>query len=135
MRSLCRNSLLTPVPRRDGPAAFTLVEVLVATVVLAIGLLGVLTAFSIASRVAAASTNDTMLTFLAQEKLSEIQLLGREEITVAPTAGDFAPTYPEYRWEMIVHAPDELNVTRVDVVITTPESGRERESWFTTNIF
>lgn len=115
--------------------AFTLVEVIVATVVLAIGLLGVLTAFSIATRVSAASTNDTILTCLAQEKLAEIRLLGKEELATVATSGDFSPNYPEYQWEMTVYSPDDYNVVRVDVLIKAPEFGRERATWFTTNVF
>ena len=115
--------------------AFTLVEVLVATVVLAIGLLGVLTAFSIATRVSAASTNDTILTCLAQEKLAEIQLLGKEGLATAATSGDFAPNHPDSHWEMIVEEPDDYNVVRVDLLITAVEFGRARATWFTTNVF
>jgi len=134
MHSISRHPGLIRSPAGNG-SAFTLVEVLVATVVLAIGLLGVLTAFSIATRVGAASTNDTMLTCLAQEKLAEIRLLGKEGLATAPTSGDFAPHYPDYRWEMTVHSPDDYNVVRVDILIIAPEFGRERATWFTTNVF
>ena len=134
MPSISHNLSLTGSKAR-GRTGFTLVEVVVATVVLAIGLLGVLTAFSIATRVSAASTNDTVLTCLAQEKLAEIQLLGKEELAAAPTSGDFAPHYPDYQWEMTVHSPDDYNVVRVDILITAPEFGRERATWFTTNVF
>lgn len=124
-------SLCTP-PRS---AAFTLVEVLVATAVLAIGLLGALTAFSMASRVTGVSRNDTVVTLLAQEKLAEIQLLGPEGVSFAPTSGDFGPERPDYGWQLFVQEPDGLNVVRVDLLITAPEGGREREIWFSTNIF
>ena len=120
---------------RRGRQGFTLVEVLVATVILAIGLIGALTAFSIASRVTGVSTDDTALTFLAQEKLSEIQTLGREGLATAETRGDFAPARPEYKWELVMGKPDERNVVRVDLAIRFPEAGRTREVWFSTNIF
>ncbi len=117
------------------PGGFTLVEVLVATVLLATGLLGALTAFSMASRVMGVATTDTTLTLLAQEKLADVEVLGREALVKAPTAGDFGADNPGYRWEMIVNDPDELNVVRVDVVIYAPKLGGTREVWFSTSVF
>ena len=110
-------------------------EVLVATAVLATGLLAALTAFSMASRVTGASTNDTALALLAQQKLAEIQLLGRDGLTEGTTSGDFGPEFSDYVWELIVHQPDELNVIHVDLVISAPEAGRTRETWFSTAVF
>jgi prepilin-type N-terminal cleavage/methylation domain-containing protein len=121
--------------RRGRGQGFTLVEVLVATVVLAIGLLGALTAFSMAARVAGTSNNDTVLPFLAQEKLAEIEALGSFGIAEAETSGDFGPAHPEYKWELIIHDPDERNLVNVDLVITAQESGKNRESWFSTTVF
>ncbi len=88
-----------------------------------------------ASRANGASTSDTMLTFLAQEKLSEIQLLGRDNLANAQTRGDFSPDHPEYEWEIIADKPDKRNVVRVDLVISFPEAGRTRDVTFSTNIF
>jgi|GEM_PF-4272395 len=120
---------------RKATSAFTLVEVLVATSLLAIGLLGALTALSTASRVAGASTNDTTITLLAQEKLAEIQLLGADIVALDEAEGDFAPTHPDYGWRMIVESPDDRNVIRVDLFILAPEAGRTREVRFFTNVF
>lgn len=114
---------------------FTLVEVVVATVVLAVGLVGALTAFSMAARVSAVSSDDTLLVFLAQEKLSEIQLLGPGGLAGAQTRGDFGPEHPEYQWRMLVGKPDERNVVRVDMTISYPEAGKTREEVFSTNVF
>jgi prepilin-type N-terminal cleavage/methylation domain-containing protein len=118
-----------------GLPAFTLVEVLVATAVLAIGLLGALTAFSMASRVSGIATNDTIVTLLAHEKLAEIQLLGPDGVPSGPQTGDFGPDYPGYRWRLFPQRPNQLNVVPVDLVIIAPEAGREREIWFSTNVF
>lgn len=123
---------MSSTPRQRG---FTLVEVLVATVVVAIGLLGVLTAFSMASRVTAVAQNDTVLSFLAQQRLAEIQLLGREYLPIGTAEGDFSPEFPDYLWRLTVHSPSVLNVQRVDLVISAPEAGRRRETQFSTAIF
>jgi len=114
---------------------FTLVEVLVATVILATGLLGALTAFSMATRVSAVSNDDTLLVYLAEEKLTEIQLLGWEGLPASGARGDFGPAHPEYEWTLLVDKPDERNVVRVDLVISFPEAGRIRDVLFSTNAF
>jgi hypothetical protein len=112
-----------------------LVEVLVAAVVLATGLLAGLTAFSMATRVMAASSNDTVVTFLAQEKLSEIQVLGRAGLKTGVTTGDFGPEFPGHAWELRVREPDELNLVYADLLITAREAGRTREIRFSTCVF
>ena len=106
-----------------------------ATAVLAIGLLAAVTAFSMASRVAGAARNDTLLSFLAQTKLAEIQSLSREELLSTSAVGDFGPEHPNYEWEVTIHDPDDHNVIQVDLVITAPEAGRIRETRFSTAIF
>ncbi len=114
---------------------FTLVEVLVAAVVLVIGLLGGLTAFSLAARVTGASRNDTLVAFLAQQKLAEVQVLARSGLQSGTTSGDFGPQHAQYTWEITVGKPDERNVRRVHLVISAPEMGRWRETRFSTAIF
>jgi len=122
--------------RKGAPTrGFTLVEVMVAIVVVALGLLAALTAFSMASRVTSASRNDTSLSLLAQEKLAEIRLLEREELTKGTTTGDFGPDYREHYWQLTIHEPDELNVVWIDLVIYAPEAGRTREVRLSTAIF
>ncbi|MDH4179734.1 MAG: prepilin-type N-terminal cleavage/methylation domain-containing protein [Armatimonadota bacterium] len=114
---------------------FTLVEVLVATGVVALGLVAALTAFSMATRVRAVSSNDTIVAFLAQQKLAEIQLLGPEQLPAGADQGDFGPEFPQYLWKLTVHEPDDVNVVPVDLIISTMEAGRKREVRFTTAIF
>ena len=123
------------MPSRSRRIGFTLVEVLVATVLLALGLLGGLAAFSMATRASAASTNDTVIPLLAQAKLAEVQAVPRDELATGTTQGDFGDAYPGCRWELTIHPPDELHVVRVDLTIQARQSGRQRETTFSTAIF
>jgi len=111
------------------------VEVMVAATVLATGLVAALTAFSMATRVTGASRNDTLVAFLAQEKLAELQVRDKGDWQAGTTSGDFGPQFPDYEWELTVHKPDELKVMRVDLVILASEMGRRRETHFSTAIF
>jgi len=120
------------VPSRSRTSGFTLVEVLVATAVLAIALLAVLASFSMAARVTNLSTKDTTIAFLAQQKLAEIQLEDPQRITPGVSQGSFAPAHPDYSWEINVYGPDDLHVIRVDLTIYDPQYSATR---FTTAIF
>jgi general secretion pathway protein I len=116
-------------PRQNG---FTLVEVLIATAVLAIGLLAVLASFSMAARVSNISSRDTTIAFLAQEKLAEIQSENPTSLMPGVLQGSFAPEHPDYSWEVTIYRPDDLNVIRVDLTIYDPQSSPTR---FTTAVF
>ncbi len=114
---------------------FTLIEVLVATVVLAMGLLAALTAFSMATRATGASTNDTIVPMLAARVLADLQTTPKEELAAGTSEGDFGEEYPDYTWAVTISPPDDLNVVRVEVTIGAPEMGRRREVEFATDIF
>lgn len=121
--------------RRRGTRGFTLIEVLVATVILAIGLLAALTAFSMAARASGASRNDTVVPLLAEEKLAEVQMTPRDELVAGEWSGDFGDQYPGYSWEVRISQQDELHRVSVDLVIHAPQSGRTRDARFSTIIF
>jgi len=123
------------VPRARGQSGFTLVEVLVATAVLAIGLLAALTAFSIAIRVTGTATTDTAVSLLAQQKLAEIQALGAANLTPGTTSGAFDLPGRNCYWEMTVYQPDELRVVRVDLLIYSLTGSKRRDFRFTTAVF
>ncbi len=113
---------------------FTLVEVLIATVLVALGLVGVLTTFSVANRASMASRNDTLIPQLAEQKLSELRAMSWDELP-GTQSGDFGADYPGYSWDATVQQPDENNVLKVDLVIHTLEGGRKRDVEYATEFF
>jgi general secretion pathway protein I len=123
------------LPTRRACQGFTLIEVLVATVVLAMGLLACLTAFSMATRATGASTNDTLVPMLAARMLAEVQAGPKEELETGTSRGDFGEQYPGYTWDLTVSPPDDLNVVRVQLTIHAPEMGHTRDIEFATDIF
>jgi len=120
--------------RRRSPG-FTLIEVLVATVILAIGLVAGLTAFSTATRATGASTNDTLVPLLAERKLAEVKAVPRDELKTETSTGDFGDEYPGYTFDLTVSPPDDLHVVRVELTIHALEMGRKRDIKFATDIF
>lgn len=120
---------------RAPAAGFTLVEVLVATVILAIGLLGALTAFSMASRVTGRSAQDTVVTLMAQEKLTEVLVTARSgELVSGTTEGDFGEDRPGYSWRLRVSAPDADRLSHVQLTIYSPHPRRKHETLFETAV-
>ena len=120
---------------RRGRAGFTLIEVLVATVVLATGLLAGLAAFSMANRASGASRNDTVVPMLAERKLAEVASVPRDELAPGATKGDFGAEFPSYSWDLTISPEDDLHVIRVELVIHALEMGHRRDVTFATAIF
>mgnify|MGYP005857967917 CR=1 FL=1 len=75
---------------------FTLVELVVAFLILTIGVTAVLELVSQSALNARYAKDKTTATVLAQQKLEE--LLAQPDLTVGETEGDFGDAYPQFRW-------------------------------------
>jgi prepilin-type N-terminal cleavage/methylation domain-containing protein len=112
---------------------FTLVELLVATVLLAVGLAAVAAAFSAATRAQAAALRTTTAARLAQAKLAEIEATGTtsggEEGTFAELETDQTPGSGDlgdysYRWE--VATDDSAGLARAQVSVWYRDNERSQ---------
>ncbi|CAN5557208.1 hypothetical protein BH10PLA1_BH10PLA1_19490 [soil metagenome] len=87
-----------PSPLRgEGARAFTLVEVLAALLLIAIVLPVVMQGLSLATNAAGSAKRRTEAAGLAESKLNELVATGSWQ--TGNLSGDFAPDWPEYRWE------------------------------------
>lgn len=91
--------------RSTSPAArarggFTLIEMVVATVVLAVGVVGALSVFGVISRASATAAEYDQAALLAERRLAEVEALGSEG--AVSDSGDFGEEFPGYRWEQEV---------------------------------
>ncbi len=106
------------MPKEKG---FTLLEVLLATVILAGGLLIVLQAINRSIRGVALSRQYTIASLLAQQKLAELEA---GLLSAGETEGDFGEEYPDYLWEISVMGRGELDVDLEEVTLVVSWAGR-----------
>jgi general secretion pathway protein I len=107
-------------------AGFTLIEVLVAIVILVIAMTSVYRLQGDTFRMSASARFYTMAPMLARSKLSEIELQGFKN--AGDGSGDFGQAYPGYTWSVrMEEIKSELlkdqkhHLTRIELTITQDE--------------
>lgn len=76
---------------------FTLIEALVALLMLSVGIVAVASSFSIASRAEARARRVAVACMLADQKMLELELVSAQQ--VGESEGNFGPTFPGYWWK------------------------------------
>jgi type II secretion system protein I len=114
--------------RGSSPAGFTLLEVLISLLIIAIVLITCLRAQNQSIRLYTLSREMTIATILARQKMGEIEKeakatgfpeLGEEE-------GDFAEQFPGFTWKKAVSVTPFEEARRIDLSIVWRDGIRER---------
>jgi general secretion pathway protein I len=125
--------LTGPAPARAGERGFTLIEVLVAFVIVALALGALLQVFATGLRGSSAAENYTMAALLAESKLAAMGI--EEPLEEGERAGEFDNGFA---WSTIVRpydgggdggptlAPGALQAFEVSVTVRWGGAGRER---------
>jgi len=103
---------------------FTLLEVIVAMVVVVIGLVLISQAFSIGLRAVRVSDKATVARFLAEQKITELEILSFSALQ--STTGDFGTDYPGYTWQEEVITTNLDNLIQVNLTIAWIEDNTTR---------
>ena len=111
-----------------GKTGFTLIEVLVALVLMGIVLPVTMRGLSLAMAASSNARHTRQATSLAQVKLHE---LTTESLTATSESGDFAPDYPDYRWTCQITSLD-YGLEQLDLRVTWIDRGVERGVTFST---
>lgn len=122
------------VARRRDSAGFTLLELVVATAILAIGLVALTQVFSRGLRSTGSSERVVTATLIARLKLAELDEM--TELANGAESGDVAEPYRGYTWDTeIEDVPQGENLKRVRVRIGWTEAGLPRDVSLETVLF
>jgi type II secretion system protein I len=104
-------------------SGFTLVEVLVTTVIVALALVGVLGAISSETKAEAYANDAILLQRLANEKLNDLRVL--QDPSDDGGNGDFSDRgYPDVTWSADVETSSTENLDQVEVTATRGKSSQ-----------
>ncbi len=104
-----------------GHAAFTFIEVMVAMVIMSITFMAVLDSQSASISRATEAKFSTTATFLAQKKMSELEVLKTADLS--SDSGDFGDDYPGYSWKLTLEITsfDADYLKQLDLTVTWGE--------------
>ncbi len=113
---------------RCSKPGFTVVEMLVATILLGIGIFATVGAISVAVRATGSAEFYQKAALLAQRKIEELEVQP-QTLSQGEQNGDFGAEYPGYRWRQRVASSEYPSLYQVTVTIErgTDESPLRRE--------
>jgi Tfp pilus assembly protein PilV len=113
--------------QRHARQPFTLVEVLLAVLVLAIGLGGVLAAYTKAAGTIRAAQDNVEAFLLLKEKMAELELQYRRTLALVPGRfeGEFEEPFQYYTWETEVRPGPDQSLLEVSAMVRQQNSGRQ----------
>jgi general secretion pathway protein I len=117
-------------PGYDRPRAgrgFTLIEMMVATILLVIGVVATLSAVSSATHATAVAEETHTAALLAQQQMTQIELQP-DTLTGGDQQGDFGDSYPGFRWQQSIEPTEYQDLFKVTVTVLwgTPNSPHSR---------
>jgi type II secretion system protein I len=114
---------------RIGSSAFSLVEVLFTIAILAIGLIGILRAYSSLLNAAGVSYEYIDAVCLAKERIVEIELgeLQNKGVSQGTTYGEAHAIYGDFNWRETVGPSDDKNLNIVNVAVFKKDDVKSRK--------
>jgi len=109
---------------------FTLIEVVIALAILAVGLVGILSLFPIGFDAARRSVNSTQAALYSREKLEQVKNAG------FPSVGTTNGTFPDplYTWSQNVTEPTAGVLRKIDLTVKWQYGTRSYQQVFTTYV-
>ena len=108
--------LLDRINKKRVHRGFTLVEMVVATVLLVGGVVAALSAISIATQATGMSEKLQTAALIAQRRMTEIEIQP-DTLASGDQQGAYEEEYPGYRWQQKVETTEYENLFRVTVTV------------------
>ncbi len=110
----------------NNERGLTMLELLVALVILSIGIVGVLRAFSSSTLTCKAAESHSNMALLAQQVAGELER--QAELETGDLSGTFGPDFPDYTWEADVQQAAEANLYRAEIRVV--HTGGDRRKFY-----
>jgi prepilin-type N-terminal cleavage/methylation domain-containing protein len=119
---------------RRRQTGFTLIEMIVATLLLAIGVTGAMVALGTATRASGFAQEMETAALLAQRQFTQIQLQAQssQSLSNGTQQGDFSPDHPDYHWTEDVEPGNYTNLYQVTLTISWGSATTPHTRVFTT---
>ncbi len=115
--------------RPNAVAGFTLLEVMIALTILALVGVAFLRTQASSVRLVDESSQISLATLLAREKMTELESTGFPEL--GKDSGTGGEAFPQFRWEKTVSSSEIFGLRQAQVKIYWMEGNRERSLDFT----
>ncbi len=146
MRMTCRiphgekSGLINPeqsprkfIRRRSTRSAFTLIEMIVATILLFVGVVAAMMCISAATKNTSIASEYTTAALLAQQHLAETEA-NTDQISPGETQGQFDGENTNFRWQQNIESDSTTPVYKVTLTVTWPSGVNTRSAQFVTFI-
>lgn len=116
---------------RRSRAGFTLIEMIVASILLFVGAVAALVSISSATRAAGVANEMTVATLLAQKHFAELEV-DTSQLSGGANSGDFTDEYSAYHWDQNVETTDFSSLVKVTVTVSWSSGATPRSAQFVT---
>ncbi|HSV72235.1 MAG TPA: type II secretion system minor pseudopilin GspI [Chthonomonadales bacterium] len=119
--------------RRRCARGFTLIEMVVATIVLFIGGVAALSCMGLATRAIGSARDHQTAAVLAQDRLAQMSL-SAADLTAGDEEGTFGDEHPGFAWQQSIESTDVTGLLRVTLTVSWPVGTRSRSVAFVTHL-
>lgn len=118
---------------RSRARGFTLIEMIVATIVLVVGGVAAMMAISSSIRSIGIAESYSKAALLAEQRIAELET-EPDSLTTGDQQGDFGTEYPGYQWSQSVEPTDLADAYSVTLVVTWNMGSRQGRARFVTTV-
>ena len=127
MINQCNHKLISGISDKG----FTLIEVMLAVSILAIGIIGVLRAYATSVDALEVGQENIDAVCLLKEKMSEVEqdALKQKGVSLGRSTGEFEGNFANYKWELDIKPSTVDSLNEVKLIVFHKENTRKFTLW------